>query len=191
MSTIHIGSEIIESQRVRSDLLKWKIITIAVIASVGLGISSKYLKFELALCIIPFVMVYIDALCLHINLRIFSIAKWHKTEKAKELINNSEFVYMQEYELFINKAYEVGAFKLEQWTIFYSSLVINFVLIAVPCLDLKGNIFKFKYPILISGFIGLLITIALNVYAHSTKSSVDKIEYPIKTISSDAKKSRG
>lgn len=178
MDTIHLASEITESQKVRSDLLKWKVIAVALIASVGLGISSKYLQFELALCVIPFVMSYIDALCIHINLRIFSIAKWHRTDKAEELEDNSEFIYMQEYEKFTVEAFNAGAFNLEKWTIFYSSLVVNLVVVLTPLFGLKSEAENINYWLVASGLAGLFFTIVLNEYMLITKKKIESIQYP-------------
>ena len=178
MDTIHLATEVTESQKVRSDLLKWKIIAIAFISLVGLGISSDYTKSEMALCIIPFVMAYIDALCIHLNLRIFSISKWHTTEKAKELENSHEFMYMQEYENFIGYAYKAGAFSLEKWTIFYSSLFINVALIIFPFIDMANNSSSLTYALVTCGVLGLILTIALDKYMRSTKDNIQKINYP-------------
>ena len=178
MDTIHLATEITESQKVRSDLLKWKIIAIAFISLVGLGISRGYNKTEMALCIIPFVMAYIDALCIHLNLRIFSIGKWHTTEKAKELEVSPESLYMQEYENYIEFAYEAGAFNLEKWTIFYSSLFINVIIIIYPFIDKANNLSSFQYALITSGVLGLILSITLDKYMRVTKDKIKNINYP-------------
>lgn len=72
-------SEITESQKVRSDLLKWKLIAVAVLGSVGLGLTERsaansYSLYVLA--VIPFVAVYVDVLCHHLNLRMLVISAY-------------------------------------------------------------------------------------------------------------------
>lgn len=180
MSGSHLRTEIIESQKVRSDLMKWKIIAIAVIGSIGFGVSKTNNTFELALCIIPFVMAYIDALCLHITLRILSISKWHQSEPAKELENNDEFIYMGEYEKYAKLAWKAGAFNLDKWTVFFSSLVINLALITAPLFDEENKLFQFGNYIILCGAIGLAVTIFLRLYVNRTKKKIENIEYPEK-----------
>jgi hypothetical protein len=128
MSAIHLANEIVESQKVRSDLLKWKIVAIAALSTIGFGISTSFTKAELVLCAIPFIAAYIDALCFHINLRIYSIGQWHKTTKAQELERDKEYTYMKAYEEYTNIAWRCGAFSLEKWTIYYSSITLNIIL---------------------------------------------------------------
>ncbi len=172
MATIHLANEIIESQKVRSDLLKWKIISVATIASIGLGISSNHDKFELAICVIPFVMAYIDVLCTHINLRIYTISRWHKTNKESVSV---EAKYMQEYEKFTEKARGAGAYNLEGWTIQYSSFLVNLLLISVAFAGYKEDIFNYKYYILTSGFIGIIIAILIEIYLRKTRAKIDML----------------
>lgn len=179
MDTIHVANEIIESQKVRSDLLKWKIIAIAALSTVGFGISTNFEKAELALCTIPFVMAYIDALCLHIVLRIKAIGQWHQTEKAKELENDNECVYMRSYEEFTQKVEGCGAFNLEKWTIFYSSLLVNLILALLPLADTfastRPSLFVYKYPVVISGGLGLTLTIVLKCYVNFKIKRIKKL----------------
>ena len=71
-----LRDEIIESQKARADLFKWKIILVAAIGAAALGLGATGLGGERAgthqylLCLVPLVCVYTDVLCAHINLRI-------------------------------------------------------------------------------------------------------------------------
>lgn len=173
MSAIHISQEVIESQKSRSELLKWKIIVVSILATVGLGVSKDIEKLELAFCLIPLVCGYVDALCLHLNLRIFSIGKWHKLDVGKNL--NSEFVYMQHYEEFIQRAYECGAYRLEKLTILFSSLIINILIAVVPYLNIAELNIINKKTVSSFGVFGIIVTIALNTYLQRTKARIDAI----------------
>jgi hypothetical protein len=69
-------NEIIEAERSRTDLLKWKLILVAALGAIGLGINSPgstlqpTLSLHLVLCLIPLVCVYVDLLCSHLGMRI-------------------------------------------------------------------------------------------------------------------------
>ena len=172
MRTIHISNEIVESQKVRSDFLKWKLVVIATLATVGFGISDSYKRFELAFALIPFASAYIDALCLHLNLRIYSIGRWHTTEQAKAL--DPDFEYMKEYEKFTDKLHECGAYNLEKWTIFYSSLVINSLIIVYSITHIC-DLSIHAFALLLSSVIGLILTVLLNRYLKSSKEKIKSI----------------
>ena len=74
--------EIIESQKARADLFKWKIIPAAAIRAAALGAADPLggsaragqdemvTKREYLLCLAPLVCVYTDILCAHMNLLI-------------------------------------------------------------------------------------------------------------------------
>lgn len=83
--------EIIETQKVRSELLQRKLVLSAVLGGIGLGLRGAGLDEDqvvtsfglnshvyLILCLIPLVCAYIDLLCYHLNLRMFVIAKFLK-----------------------------------------------------------------------------------------------------------------
>lgn len=106
-------NEIIESEKSRIDLLKWKFIAIGALGSIGLGIkplSSQalpksgsyqpgvFLTFSFAstliFCLIPLLCVYIDLLCKHLNIRILVVGnfflKEHKIEPNKNSDDNNK-----------------------------------------------------------------------------------------------------
>ncbi len=96
-----LREEIIESEKSRIDLLKWKFILIAALGSIGLGIEDNTTIFSryITLCLIPPVCVYVDLLCKHLNLRILCIAyfiRYTKINKPPE----SSLSLAQEYEQF-------------------------------------------------------------------------------------------
>ena len=65
-----LRAQITESQKVRSDLMKWKLLIIAGIGTAGLGFDNfKFPDAHMVLCLIPLVAVYVDALCAHLSLQ--------------------------------------------------------------------------------------------------------------------------
>lgn len=89
-----LREEIIESQKARADLFKWKIILVAAIGAAVLGVGDPHVfvdagktgantgeddivsKREYLLCLVPLVCVYTDILCAHMNLRIMVIGQF-------------------------------------------------------------------------------------------------------------------
>lgn len=115
-----LRNEIVESQKARSDLLKWKLVLVAFLGGAGLGLQGKELKnAHLLLCLIPFVCIYIDLLCRHINLRIKVIGEFLK--RAKPVDSSGEFI--KQYEQFCSSIPDV--FSLESWALHFSSIALS------------------------------------------------------------------
>jgi hypothetical protein len=76
-----LRDEILQSEGVRSDLLKWKLALAGILGAAGLGFSgSEDLRHaDLVLCAIPPVCVYVDLLCLHLNLKMLVIGTFLRT----------------------------------------------------------------------------------------------------------------
>jgi hypothetical protein len=66
-----LKQELLQSQKTRDDLMKWKLLLVSAIGSVALGFSGqpKLAHPELALCVIPFVCCYVDLLCRNLSIR--------------------------------------------------------------------------------------------------------------------------
>jgi hypothetical protein len=93
-----LREEIIESQKARTDLLKWKLILVAFIGAAAFGIQGNsaapiagnnsaapiagnsaaptWPPRILLLALVPFVCFYVDAVCIHNELRILNIARF-------------------------------------------------------------------------------------------------------------------
>ncbi|KVG89103.1 hypothetical protein WJ36_25755 [Burkholderia ubonensis] len=67
-----LRTELIELQKVRSDLLKWKLLIVAGVGGTALGLSGQGSGQDsyLALAVIPLACAYVDLLCRHLSLRI-------------------------------------------------------------------------------------------------------------------------
>lgn len=84
---MELRDEIVESQKARGDLFKWKIILVATLGAIALGFESAAdevkaktvapaFAHEYLLCLIPLVCLYVDLLCSHLNLRILVIGRY-------------------------------------------------------------------------------------------------------------------
>lgn len=106
---MELRDEIVESQKVRADLFKWKIILVATLGSLALGIESGRSSGDPAtavaapashqylLCLIPLVCLYVDILCSHLNLRILVIGRYLQyvaavSESATPAVAYEQFV---------------------------------------------------------------------------------------------------
>ena len=75
---VELRGEILEAEKSRYDLLKWKLVLVSGLGAAGLGIgaakaSGDFPNLDYLLCLIPLVCIYVDVLCLHMNLRIMVI----------------------------------------------------------------------------------------------------------------------
>jgi hypothetical protein len=124
---------IIENQKTRSDLLKWKLILSAGLASIGFGAtpitSSVFMpQADYVLCGIPLVAAYVDLLCSHLSLRVQVIGKFIRLTQFAD----DEDKYFHHYERFVeltrdnmSKKKILNAFALESWAMYASSLVLS------------------------------------------------------------------
>lgn len=78
-----LRTEIVESEKARIDFLKYKLLAVAALGAIGLGLGSinnntSSVSFEhiYILGIIPLVSLYVDLLCYHNTLRILIIGKY-------------------------------------------------------------------------------------------------------------------
>lgn len=82
-----LRSEIVESEKARIDLLKYKLIAIAALGSIGLGRGggqsnngAPLIHATYILNIIPLVCLYVDLLCHHNTMRILVIGQFLKAK---------------------------------------------------------------------------------------------------------------
>jgi hypothetical protein len=82
-----LRSEIVESEKARIDLLKYKLIAIAALGSIGLGLGggqsnngAPLIHATYILNIIPLVCLYVDLLCHHNTMRILVIGQFLKAK---------------------------------------------------------------------------------------------------------------
>ena len=143
-----IRHEIVESQKVRIDLLKYKLVAVAALGAIGIGVyhaDPGILRPDFVLTLIPFICVYVDSVCWHNTLRILVIAQFLLSYKDKyegfllELgdklkgIGAKELIDKGISEGRKNNPYNSGVgyfFRLEDWALQYSTIIICVTLIA-------------------------------------------------------------
>jgi len=107
---MELRDEIVESQKVRSDLFKWKILLVATLGAIALGFSSEPANAASVpsfdhlylLCLIPLVGLYVDILCSHLNLRILVIGRYFQYVAAARGVDAEP--RQAEYEQFVEQA---------------------------------------------------------------------------------------
>ena len=118
-----LPDEILESQKARSTLLKWKLAIIASLGAAGLGLTSETSKSYISLLsLIPLVCVYVDLLCTNINLRIILIGRY-----LHEIWGDSYEKYAADRR---------DWFDLENWALYYSTYCVSFILLVYALVQL-------------------------------------------------------
>lgn len=173
-----LRSEIVESMKIRSDFLKWKIIVIATLGAIGFGVTSTSIAdSRVILCLIPFVNGYIDLLCKHISLRISVIGEFRKKGyiKKEQLYEGD---YIGAYENFVTKARNRGAYSMEKTAVFISSILSAIVLIVFSLIDITSCLkfeTKIDFFIFLSGILGIILTLVIEVRYRAILKKIDSI----------------
>lgn len=131
-----LPDEILESEKTRSEFLRWKLVLCAALGAAGLGITSGSAVAPPIglLCLIPLACAYVDLLCTNLNLRIILIGR-HFSDQCDP------------YESFVGK-YRI-VFCLEDWALYGSTYVISGLLILLAIARLLQAAFRQ------SSFVGL------------------------------------
>ena len=103
-------TEIVATQQTRSDFLKWKLIICATLTGVGLGITGSEPtndQFDnLCLCLIPFVCIYVDLICYHLDLKMLVFNKFFSSIDTSKVSNNSNDMNVKLLDIRLFKSYE-------------------------------------------------------------------------------------
>lgn len=189
-----LRNEIIESQKARTLLLDRKLLIVATIGAIGLGsnffgnvFEKKSPNIQFILCLIPFVCLYVDLLCKHLQMRMLVIGKFirEKFAKSKEM-NNIDYglELIGEYEFFCNKLREGdgrGIFGLEDWaqegsTWLLSSLLVLYGII-ITIIEVNNycekNVIYIAIGLIISGLFGIVVTFILKDYYQKRVRKID------------------
>ncbi len=119
-----LRAQITEAQKVRSDLMKWKLILVAGLGAAGLGFNKEVFEQQyLVLCFIPFVCVYVDALCAHLSLRITAVGEFLTSQTPQ----TSAEKFIRDYEHFLRIS--PPPFKLEELVLHWSTIILSVLVI--------------------------------------------------------------
>jgi hypothetical protein len=146
-----LRTEIIEAEKARTDFQKWKLILVASLGAVAIGIGAQAQGIQTQvylplLCVIPGVCSYVDLLCAHTTLRILVIAAYLRSREDP-------------YETFMKEKIrgKVHAFVLEDLVMYGSSLVLCLFVIIYGAMAASRRILP-VWPYPISGFAGLMLS---------------------------------
>ena len=149
-----LRQEIIESQKTQADYLKWKLISVATVASISLGFgptnTTSVKGAKLLLCLIPLICAYIDLISIHIMIRIITIGVYLKVSGSP-------------YEKFVFKIRDkasVNPFVFEASALHGSSLVFNVILILLGfSLPLSDWPQQYLTAYIVAGSLGIVATL--------------------------------
>jgi hypothetical protein len=126
-----LREEILQAERTRSDLLKWKLGLVGTIGALGLGFSgsNSIHNAQLVLVVIPLVCVYVDLLCLHLTLRIVVIGtfmyQWTPSGETKDPLKAYERFARGARRLPDPSERKMSAYALEDWALYLSTLILS------------------------------------------------------------------
>lgn len=122
-----LADEILESQKTRSDLLRWKLVICAILGSAGFGLTGSGSLHIGLLALLPLACVYIDLLCTNLNLRIILIGGFFTSKEDP-------------YESFVGPRRVV--FCLEDWALYGSTYVLSGLLFLLAMVHLGLAVFQ-------------------------------------------------
>lgn len=138
-----LRQEIIETQKARSELIKWKLLLVSALAAAGLGFaeSGSDNNKEVLLCCIPFVCVYVDAQYVNLSLRIMGIATFFRDVAPYVGVNQALIEY--ENMMFFargNKpraSNKLGRHGTQSWLVRMSSILFSGLVAVYGAVSLK------------------------------------------------------
>lgn len=126
-----LRQELIETQKTRSELIKWKLLLVSALGATGLGFAKTKsdLNAEVLLCCIPFVCAYVDAQYVNLSLRIMGIATFFREVAPQVGVSRA----LTEYENLMNFARgkirvtypRVGCHGFQSWLVRASSVLFS------------------------------------------------------------------
>jgi hypothetical protein len=156
-----LREEVMQSQQARIDLLKYKLVAIAALGSIGLGfnafqVSNFRIEPDYVLCIIPFVCIYVDLLCWHNNLRILVIGRF------LDYHNDSYENYLS---IMGQSTPRKGAgyfFELEDFALHWSSIMVSLLLFLYGCYFSRTQQPTVQgYAFIVVGLAGITVSIVI------------------------------
>jgi len=177
-----LRTELIETQKVRSDLMKWKLLIVAAIGGSALGFSGSGDNGQnnacLALAIIPLACFYVDLLCRHLSLRNKAIGKFIAShDSGDEVLKN----YENFYDRISRDVWDLVSFEsvaLVGCTVFLSIAIVPIGVLASsaePCWGLLAWPASLFYGAAITG---LILSIWLQTRYTRCKSKMDNLITP-------------
>ena len=153
-----LRSEISEAHNARSDLLKWKLVLVAGLGTIGLGLTQEF-GHPIVLIGIPLVCAYVDLLTRHLTLRIHVIGDFLRSRESDD---DAQTLY-REYEAFVER--NRSAFDFEDWALYLSSIILSLGVAAYGGLALARageTELSEEVALIVIGLGGAVISYAIN-----------------------------
>jgi hypothetical protein len=172
-------NEIVEAEKGRIDLLKWKLILIAGIGTIGLGLGSAekniapILPPHLLLCLIPLVCVYVDSLCQSLQTRILVISEFFQHYQYST--GDDTIEHFHEYERFCNEVRR--EFHLEDWA--QQGSTVGFSLVIFILAVTLEPLARVKVALLMFCAIGLVLTVLLEILQKRKHRNIKREAYKL------------
>ena len=154
-----LRQEMLEAQKRRADLIKWKLLLVSALAATGLGLtnSPSVPYIELILCCIPFVCAYADVLCHHQGLIVIVIAEFIRSQAAKA--DDSDVAEYEKFALIVRqipyKKGKISAYDLERRNLKWASIIFSASIAVYAVTQHKPT----SVAIFISGISGVFLSI--------------------------------
>ena len=159
-----LRSEIIQSEKTQTDLMKWKLVLVSSLSSISLGFFQSNLTFkpQYLICLVPLICAYVDLMYFHLTLRILFIGSFIK-ELGMRGNHDSDKSAIIEYEMFAERTRKnnnLSLFSLEEFAVQGSSIALSVLVIifGVITTPLNYNNLMELAPYCIAGFLGILIS---------------------------------
>lgn len=177
-----LRTEIVESEKARMDFLKYKLLAVAVLGSIGLGLNihpSGSLDNIFILGIIPLVCLYVDLLCYHNSMRILVIGNYLANENCP----------YENFRIDVDKLAKTGKskkrvdyfFELEDWVLLYSTFILSFsIFIFGSIMFHKHNKDFFMLILIIPGLLGMTLSIIISEIYNYKKRVLVKVSKILK-----------
>lgn len=168
-----LRSEILEAHNARSDLLKWKLVLVAGLGTIGLGLTQE-IGHPIVLIGIPLVCAYVDLLTRHLTLRIHVIGDFLRTPAAETGgAAEPERRFYREYEAFVER--KRAAFAFEDWALYLSSILLSLGVAAYGAIQLgteNETARAEEASLLVTGLIGALVAYAIDRSYHAKRAAI-------------------
>lgn len=159
-----LREEIIEAEKMRADLIKWKLLLVAGLGATGLGLNgSSHDGITELLCLIPFVCVYVDLLARHLNLRIHVIAEFMRRQKVDWTADYEECAKLME---------KGRVFALETGVLWYSTVFLSVLVIIAGFVMYAGQGVANYALFILSGFFGIAVAVSIDIIYKKKRAKI-------------------
>lgn len=190
MDAKDLRTEIIESQKFKVDLLKWKLLLAAGLGGAGLGgaglgaaaqtaaragdqaAAQAGSGMPLLLALIPLVCAFVDVVCYHNDLRIMVIARFLRTDPhAGSFARAYERLCLKHRRFFV----------LEGFALYWATLALSVLVAAGPWLMIwaeqdPGKWTAVSIPLTLAGCVGLMASAAIRFHVNTSVDALDDEE---------------